>query len=277
MPAAGQASDAAAVRPLRIAVNGAGGRMGRALCTLLAEDRRFVLAHAVLAAGAAQVGSAVYAGATAPLFSAGWGDAPTLDVVVDFSSAQGLRGALAHCLQTGAALVTGTTGCDAALQAQMDAASARIALLHAANFSLGVAVLTRLVREAAAALPGWDAEIVEVHHAAKRDAPSGTALALGQVVAQSREAAASPTTSLQRSGARVAGSIGYAVVRGGDIVGEHTVMLIGQGERLELTHRASDRSVFARGALHAAYWLGGRDAGAWSLDDVLAAPCAPTL
>ena len=275
MVAAGEAA-ATSVRPLRVAVNGAAGRMGRALCTLLSDDRRFVLARAIVPAGAAEVDGAVYPGTAAPHFTAGWGDAPLLDVVIDFSSPAGLRDALAFCLRTDTALVTGTTGCDAALQAELAAASSRIALLRAANFSLGVAVLARLVREAAAALPAWDAEIVEAHHAAKRDAPSGTALALGRAVAQSRDAhAATPAADPNRNGARVPGSVGYAVLRGGDIVGEHTVMLIGQGERLELSHRATERSVFARGALHAASWLAGRNAGAWSLDDVLATPRAP--
>ena len=273
MVAAGQASNIAVDRPVRIAVNGAGGRMGRALCVLLSGDRRFVLARAIVPAGAAQVGEAVYPGTEAPRFTDGWRDAPVLDVVVDFSSPAGLRDALAFCLHTDTALVTGTTGCDAALQAELEAASSRIALLRAANFSLGVAVLARLVREAAAALPAWDAEIIEAHHAAKRDAPSGTALALGRAVAQARDAhAATPAANTNRNGARAPGSVGYAVLRGGDIVGEHTAMLIGQGERLELTHRATDRAVFARGALHAASWLAGRGAGAWSLDDVLATP-----
>jgi 4-hydroxy-tetrahydrodipicolinate reductase len=275
MAAAGLAS-ATIVRPLRVAINGAAGRMGRALCALLSADRRFVLARAVVPAEAAQVDEAVYPGTGTPRFTVGWRDAPVLDVVVDFSSAAGLRDALAYCLHTGTALVTGTTGCDAALQAELAAASARIALLRAANFSLGVAVLARLVREAAAALPTWDAEIIEAHHAAKRDAPSGTALALGRAVAQARDAhAATPAANTRRNGARVPGSVGYAVLRGGDIVGEHTAMLIGQGERLELSHRATDRAVFARGALHAAAWLAGRGAGAWSLDDVLASPRAP--
>jgi 4-hydroxy-tetrahydrodipicolinate reductase len=276
MAAAGEAS-ATIARPLHVAINGAAGRMGRALCTLLSDDRRFVLTRAIVPADAAQVGKAVYPGTEAPRFTAGWRDTPVLDVVVDFSSPAGLRDALAFCLHTNTALVTGTTGCDAALQAELEAASSRIALLRAANFSLGVAVLARLVRDAAAALPAWDAEIIEAHHAAKRDAPSGTALALGRAVAQARDThAATPAANTNRNGARVPGAVGYAVLRGGDIVGEHTAMLIGQGERLELSHRATDRAVFARGALHAASWLAGRGAGAWSLDDVLATPRAPT-
>ena len=150
-----------------------------------------------------------------------------------------------------------------------------VAILRAANFSLGVAVLTRLLREAAAALPGWDLEIVEAHHGRKQDAPSGTALALGHAAAAARHTsleAAAVYSRVGQTGERIDGSIGFAVVRGGDIVGEHTAMLIGQGERLELGHRATDRSIFARGALQAAHWLAGRAPGQWRLDDVIAAP-----
>jgi 4-hydroxy-tetrahydrodipicolinate reductase len=131
------------------------------------------------------------------------------------------------------------------------------------------------LREAAASLPDWDIEIVEAHHGRKQDAPSGTALALGHAAAASRATTLEATavyTREGRPGERVDGSIGFAVVRGGDIVGEHTAMLIGQGERLELSHRATDRSIFARGALQAALWLRGRAAGQWRLEDVIATP-----
>ena len=147
-------------------------------------------------------------------------------------------------------------------------------ILRAANFSLGVAVLTRLLREAAAALPSWDLEIVEAHHGRKQDAPSGTALALGHAAAAARHTTpeAAVYSREGQTGERIDGSIGFAVVRGGDIVGEHTAMLIGQGERLELVHRATDRSIFARGALQAAHWLAGRAPGQWQLDNVIASP-----
>jgi 4-hydroxy-tetrahydrodipicolinate reductase len=265
------AASAASSAPLRIGINGAAGRMGGVLCQLIAADAHFALAHAALPEGAAQTGTAVYPGASALRFSQGWADAPALDMVIDFSAPAGLREVLAFCLRTGTALVTGTTGCDATLQAQLHAAGERIALMQAANFSLGIAVLTRLLREAAAALPAWDAEVLELHHAAKRDAPSGTALALGRALTTGRDANANPAVAnTDRSGLRVAGSVGYAVLRGGDVVGEHTALLIGQGERLELTHRASDRAVFARGALHAAHWLARQAPGSWSLEDMLA-------
>lgn len=260
--------------PIRLAINGASGRMGRALLSLLREDGRFELAHAVVSPGSPHDGEPVWLG-QALRHAHDWSRAPALDAVIDFSGTAGLAAALDHCLARGIPLVTGTTGLDAALQARLEAAGERIALLRAANFSLGVALLTRLLREAAAALPEWDLEIVEAHHGRKQDAPSGTALALGQVAAAARDTTldASAVYSREgRTGERVPGSIGFAVVRGGDIVGEHQALLIGAGERLELGHRAIDRAIFARGALQAAHWLVGRAAGHWRLEDVLATP-----
>ncbi|WP_158884657.1 4-hydroxy-tetrahydrodipicolinate reductase [Rhodanobacter sp. L36] len=261
-------------RPVRLAINGASGRMGKAILDLLETDARFELAHAVVAPGSKQDGEPVFAHSSKGMrYAHDWNDAPALDVVIDFSSPMALHAALDHCTSRGVALVSGTTGIDAVLEVRMAEAGKNIALLRAANFSIGVAVLTRLLREAAAALPNWDIEIVEAHHGRKQDAPSGTALALGHAAAQSRRATLDAMAVYSRegqTGARVDGSIGFAVVRGGDIVGEHTAMLIGQGERLELAHRATDRSIFARGALQAAQWLVGRAAGQWQLEDVIA-------
>jgi 4-hydroxy-tetrahydrodipicolinate reductase len=261
-------------RPLRLALSGASGRMGHALLSLLGDDTRFELVHAVVAPGSIHDGQPVSPAAAGSLrYAHDWTLAPPIDVIVDFSSPAALALALDHCLAHGTALVSGTTGMDATLEARLADAGQRIAILRAANFSLGVAVLARLLREAAAALPDWDLEIVEAHHGRKQDAPSGTALALGQAAAAARNTtleAAAVYSREGRTGERIEGSIGFAVVRGGDIVGEHTAMLIGQGERVELAHRATDRSIFARGALHAAHWLAGRAPGQWQLDDVIA-------
>jgi 4-hydroxy-tetrahydrodipicolinate reductase len=261
-------------RPVRLAINGASGRMGGALLSLLGGDRRFELVHAVVAPGSSHAGLPVVAGNPTSLrYAQDWTQAPAIDVVVDFSGPAGFTSALDHCLAQGAALISGTTGIDAMLEARLASASKDIAVLRAASFSLGIAMLTRLLHEAAVALPNWDMEIVEAHHGRKLDAPSGTALALGHAAATARGTtleAASAHDRQGRAGERVDGSIGFAVIRGGDIVGEHTAMLIGQGERLELTHRATDRSVFARGALYAAHWLAGRPPGQWQLDDVIA-------
>jgi 4-hydroxy-tetrahydrodipicolinate reductase len=172
----------------------------------------------------------------------------------------------------GVALVTGTTGIDDGLAQRLKVAASHIAVLRAANFSLGVAVLTRLLRDAAAALPEWDLEILEAHHGRKQDAPSGTALALGRAAAEARGSTLEDTAIHAREGqvgARKAGGIGFAVLRGGDIVGEHTAMLATGGERLELVHRATDRGIFAGGALEAAAWLAGRAPGDYSIEDVL--------
>lgn len=260
---------------VRLAINGASGRMGRALIALLRGDRRFVLKRAVIDADSELAGQPLHVPSTpeTPRYVAGWEQAGDLDVVVDFSTPQGLADALAHCENHGVALVTGTTGLDDELSQRLTAASQRIPILRAANFSLGVAVLTRLLRDAAAALPNWDLEIIEAHHGRKQDAPSGTALALGQVAASARGVELDDAATYERhghTGERAPGNIGFAVVRGGDIVGEHTAMLATQGERVELTHRATDRAIFARGALTAAAWLAGRDPGVYGMDEILA-------
>jgi 4-hydroxy-tetrahydrodipicolinate reductase len=260
-------------RPVRLAVHGATGRMGRTLLDLLRDDARFTLVAALTEAGSPQLGQPVFPGDPELTFSASWPGAGVLDVLVDFSGPQGLAEALDHCLADGVALVSGTTGLAPALEARLAQASERIAVLRAANFSLGVAVLTGLLRQAAAALAEWDLEIVEAHHNRKEDAPSGTALALGEAAAQARGTSLAEDAVYSREGrpgARKAGTIGFAVVRGGDIVGEHQALLIGQGERVELGHRATDRSIFARGAIEAAHWLAGRGAGAYDLDQLLA-------
>lgn len=239
--------------PLQLAINGASGRMGRALQALLSGDARFELAASIHA-------------------SDEWRGTPKLDVVIDFSAPTGFDAALAHCVAYRIAFVSGTTGLDAAQRAALIEAAHTIPVLHAANFSLGIAVLTRALREAAAALPDWDLEIIEAHHTRKVDAPSGTALALGRVAAEARRQDFDEVAVLSREGhvgARPDRAIGFATIRAGDIVGEHIALLATMGERLELSHRATDRSIFVRGALAAAAWLAGKSSGCYSLDDVI--------
>lgn len=222
--------------------------MGQALLRLCAErpDACNVVAAVSRGAPAQRVVDGV------PWFGAAeLGGLPAFDVAIDFSLAPGFDPILALCLGRGAALVSGTTGLAAAQREALDAASARIPVLWASNFSLGVAVLADLVERAARALHGWDCDIVEAHHVHKQDAPSGTALTLGQAA--------------ERGGATPR----YASLRAGDIVGEHTVQFTGLGERVELVHRASSREIFARGALHAALRLAGRAPGAYRLADLL--------
>jgi 4-hydroxy-tetrahydrodipicolinate reductase len=259
-------------KPVRLAINGATGRMGQALLALVKDDARFALVAALTSPQSQKLGQPVFVGEHGLHFTHDWPASDTLDVVVDFSGPAGLAEALTYCESHGVALVTGTTGLDATFAQRLNASAQRIALLRAANFSLGVAVLTRLLREAAAALPAWDLDIVEAHHNRKEDAPSGTALALGEAAAAARHTSLRESAVYARegrTGPRQHGTIGFAVVRGGDIVGEHEALLMGQGERLELVHRATDRSIFARGALEAAHWLSGRGAGDYDLDAML--------
>ena len=214
---------------IRIGVHGATGRMGR---EVLAEIGRH------------------------PDLSVAWasGDegAPgtPADVVIDFSTPAGFHQLLDRA---GCPVVSGTTGV-------VPPSRPAIPLLHAPNFSAGVAVLRAAVLQAVAALPGWDVEIVELHHNRKHDAPSGTALRLAEGLGQRVDG---------HHGPRHAGDVGIHAVRGGDIVGEHRVYLCGPGERLELAHVAGDRSLFAAGAVRAARWILGRSVGLYSMDDVI--------
>ena len=199
--------------------------------------------------------------------------AGAFDVLIDFTRPEGTLAALSHCVAAGTAMVIGTTGFTAEQRAQIDAAATRIPICIAANFSVGVNLSLRLLELAAKALgPGYDVEIVEAHHRHKVDAPSGTALAMGRAVA------AGLGTTLERAavyareghtGPRPDGAIGFATVRGGDVVGEHSVLFLGDGERLEIRHVATSRSNFAQGAVRAAAWLSGRAAGLYDMRDVL--------
>ncbi len=195
------------------------------------------------------------------------------DALVDFSTPAALAAHLAAARDAGTPIVIGTTGLTAADHAAIDDAARDIAVLQTGNTSLGVVLLTRLVREAATRLgPDWDIEIVEAHHRHKLDAPSGTALMLGEAAAAGRGVSLGEVRVADRaglSGARAEGTIGFASLRGGSIVGDHNVMLATEGERIELAHYAQDRAIFARGAVRAALWLAGQPAGRYTMDSVL--------
>lgn len=231
----------------RLLIHGASGRMGQALLRLCAGREDCTVVAAVSARSPAQrVADGV------PFFAASeLHGVPEFDVAIDFSLPAGFDPVLALCVERGTGLVSGTTGLSHAQRSALESAAASIPALWAANFSLGVAVLEELVERAAAALQAWDCDIVEAHHAGKRDAPSGTALALGAAAG--------------RSGAQPR----YASLRAGDIVGEHCVQFATAGERIELVHRATSRDIFARGALHAATKLAGLAPGIYRLRDVL--------
>lgn len=245
--------------------------MGRAILDAAAAARVAVVA-AVVPAASPLLGRPVEG--LAPLRHAAAPDpGVAFDVVVDFSSVAGFDAALAAARAHHAAFVSGTTGLSAEHRQALAQAGAEIPVLWASNFSLGVAVLHRLVAAAAGALgPGFDAEVIEAHHAGKRDAPSGTALTLGAAIASARAQRLADVACHARhgiTGPRREGEIGFASIRAADLVGEHTVLFAGPGERLELTHRATDRGVFARGALHAATWIAGRAPGRYELADTL--------
>lgn len=232
---------------IRLLIHGANGRMGQALLRLC----NTAPGCGTVAAVSRRAPQQRVVDGVAHVAASEMNVAPPFDVAVDFSLPEAFDAVLALCLARGSALVSGTTGLSADQQAALEAASQRIPVLWASNFSIGVAVLDALVARAAAALPGWDCDIIEMHHTRKLDAPSGTALTLG---ASAAAGGAQPR---------------YAAIRAGDIVGEHCVQFAGQGERIELVHRAGNRDIFARGALQAARWLAGRPAGLYRVADLV--------
>ena len=189
------------------------------------------------------------------------------DCIIDFTVPAATRQHIWLAAKHKTALVIGTTGLSETDEKEMRDAAKETAILYAANMSLGVNLLLALVEQAARRLgPEWDIEIAETHHKHKVDAPSGTALALGKAAKAGRGDGRFMT---DRQGKRQAGDIGFAVQRGGDVVGEHTVTFYGAGERIELGHKATDRALFARGALKAAKWVGGKSPGLYTMRDVL--------
>lgn len=189
------------------------------------------------------------------------------DCVIDFTAPESTLDNISAAIKAQTALVIGTTGMDAVAEKLLGDAAKHIPIVYAANMSVGVNLLLALVEQAAAKLgPAWDIEIFESHHKNKVDAPSGTALALGKAAKTGRGHGDFKT---ERTGKRIEGDIGYAVSRGGDVVGEHMVTFYGMGERIELGHKASDRSLFAKGALTAAQWLNKKPAGLYTMRDVL--------
>jgi 4-hydroxy-tetrahydrodipicolinate reductase len=258
---------------MRVAVVGASGRMGRAVVRLALEQGMTIVG----AVGAADVGRDVgeLAGVGAlgvrverevrSLAAAG------AEVAIDFSAPAAtveLAGVAAE-KAVGLAVVSGTTGLGAAEVEALGAAAAKVPVLWEPNMSVGVHVLSELVRRAVAALSDWDVEIVEAHHKMKVDAPSGTALRLAETAQAARAGTHLVHGRAGKPGARPASEIGMHAVRGGDVVGDHSVHLLGGGERLELVHRATSRDVFAHGALRAARWIAGRAPGRYTLTDVL--------
>jgi len=254
----------------RVLVVGALGRMGECVREALLREPTLVLGAGLENAGHPGLGSELEEGVvvTADVAAA----LASCDVVIDFSVPAATSAIAAQAAETGTAYVTGTTGFSAAETAALDALGKRIPLVRAANFSLAVNVLAWLVREASGRLGAdFDAEIVELHHTAKRDAPSGTALRLAEAVAEGRGVPLEERLVLERAGeigARPLGAIGVQTLRGGDNAGEHTVMFVGRGERVELVHRSATRDHFAAGAVRAAAWLVGRAPGVYPIEQI---------
>lgn len=250
----------------RIGIAGITGRMGR----LLAEE--IPAAGAVVAGGTSRDPAAPPAGATR--FADIAALAAASDVVVDFTHAAAVIPHAAALAAAGVAWVLGTSGLSAADEAAVDRAAAAIPVVYAANFSPGVSLVLALAERMAAALPAdrYDAEIVEMHHRQKVDAPSGTAIGIGRAVAAGRGVRLEDVTESGRhghTGPRRTGAIGFAALRGGQVVGEHTLLFAAATEQIALTHRAFDRRAFASGAVRAALWAAGRKPGRYDMADVL--------
>jgi 4-hydroxy-tetrahydrodipicolinate reductase len=262
----------------KIAILGAGGRMGRALIGALSETDGAALSAAIEHEGSPMLGQdvALLAGLAAGGITIGKDSTAGIaaaDVAIEFSTPAATVKHAGIAADNGVAYVVGTTGMAACDEDVLRKAAERIPVVYAANFSIGVTLLADLVWRAAARLgPEFDIEIVEMHHRHKVDAPSGTALALGRAAAEGRGVKLDDVAVRGRdgvTGAREKGTIGFAALRGGDVPGDHTVIFAGDGERLELTHRASGRDIFARGALRAALWAIGKPPGLYTMRDVL--------
>jgi len=262
---------------VRVAVAGAGGRMGRALLDAATSTDGVRLTGALDVAGSPcagrDAGELCAAAQGLVVATDVSGALRGCDVLVDFTRPEGTLGHLRACREARRALVIGTTGFAPAGLDEIRAAAKEIAIVMAPNMSIGVNVMLRLVETAARALgPEYDTEVFEIHHRMKVDAPSGTALKLGEVAAKARGASVEKDGVFARhgnTGERKGGTIGFSVARGGDIVGDHTVYFAGTGERIEITHRASSRATYAQGAMRAAKFLAGKPAGLYDMADVL--------
>lgn len=262
---------------LRIAIAGASGRMGRMLVEAVLDAPDCTLAGALDVAGSPQLGmdpAAFLGRATGIAITADLDAAlAQADVLIDFTRPEGTLRHLAACAARGVAAVVGTTGFGDAQKDEIRTLAQKSAIVLAPNMSVGVNVVMRLLEQAAKALAeGYDIEIVEAHHRNKVDAPSGTALQMGEVVASALGRKLADCAVFGRegvTGARDPSTIGFATVRGGDIIGDHTVLFAGIGERIEISHKSSSRATYAQGSLRAARFVAQRAPGLYDMDDVL--------
>jgi 4-hydroxy-tetrahydrodipicolinate reductase len=261
---------------IRAAIIGATGRMGQALVRAGRETNAIRIVGAVASENSRYIGrdigqladqTTIGAAVTSDLRSA----LASCDVAIDFSQPEATAANLMACRAASKPMLIGTTGYPAELTSEFVKAGRDIPLLIAPNTSMGVSLLIELVRACARALPSdFDIEIIEAHHRNKKDAPSGTALALGRTAAKARghDLTEVAVTNRADGAPRVEGDIGFSVIRGGDIIGEHTVLFTAPGEQITLAHRATDRTIFARGALRAAAWLAVQPVGLYGMQDV---------
>jgi 4-hydroxy-tetrahydrodipicolinate reductase len=261
---------------IRLAIAGASGRMGRMLVEAALADPALQIAVALDRADSPELGrdcGEFLGRRTGVAIGADLARLAQADVLIDFTRPEGTAAHLAACLAHGVRMVIGTTGFDDAGKEAIRAAAQSIGIVFAPNMSVGVNATLRLLEVAAAILSaGYDIEIIEAHHRHKVDAPSGTALKMGEVIAAAQGKALKDLAVFARQGVtgeRRPGTIGFAAVRGGDIIGDHTVLFAGTGERIEITHRAASRMPYALGSMRAARFVAGRSRGLFDMHDVL--------
>ncbi len=262
---------------IRLAIAGASGRMGRMLLEAAAADARVKITAALDHAVSPMIGrdaGELHAGAKGIAITADFANAiKSCDVLIDFTRPEGTLAHLGACAAHGVKAVIGTTGFSPEQKKEIARFAEHIPIVFAPNMSVGVNVTLKLVEQAAKSLGfDFDVEVFEAHHKLKIDAPSGTALALGEVAAHARGQTLADVAVYERhgvTGERKAGTIGFSVVRSGDIIGDHTVFFAGAGERIEITHKASSRSTYAHGALRAAKFLTDKSRGLFDMQDVL--------
>jgi 4-hydroxy-tetrahydrodipicolinate reductase len=263
---------------ISVSIPGGNGRMGKTLLGLIIDNHKYDLVNSTCLPGEEEEGLDIgLLAGKKKIFKELMSDPLLLfqksDVLIDFTVPEATMYHVQKCYENDMSIVIGTTGLSMSQEKDLLVASKKIPIIYSANFSIGVTLLSNLVSNATKILGHeWDIEILEMHHKHKIDAPSGTALMLGKSAASARDQSLSDVKSVSRHGIvgkRKNDEIGFAVLRGGDVVGEHSVLFSNDGERIELTHKATDRSIFALGALRAAYWAAKAKPGLYSLSDVL--------
>ena len=267
------------MKKISVSIPGGNGRMGKTLLSLIIEnEKKYNLASSTCLPDENEVGLDIgLLVGKSKISKELETDSSSLfqnsDVLIDFTVPEATMFHAKKCYENNMSIVIGTTGLSESQEEELLILSKKIPIVYSANFSIGVTLLSNLVSNTTKMLgPEWDIEILEMHHKHKIDAPSGTALLLGKSAAKARDQELSDVKSVSRDGIvgkRKDSEIGFAVLRGGDVVGEHTVLFSHQGERIELVHKATDRSIFASGALRASYWAASADPGFYSLSDVL--------